>query len=211
MADGRILRGEATRERVLAAARELFGSRGYEDTSIESVLAASGVARGALYHHFPSKADLFDAVAVEVFVEIADRTWEAARRHRTARERLRAGSHAWLGMARDPEVQRIALLDPQTVLGWRRWRGLDERYSLGALRAAFARLAEEGAVPAGQADVLANVWLAALNEAALLIADADDGGAAHAQAVAAIDTLLDRLTGTRGRTGARRPRTTATA
>ncbi len=195
MSDGRILRGEATRERLLAAARELFGAHGYEATSIESVLAASGVARGALYHHFASKAELFDAVAVEVFVEIADRTWEAARGRRTPRERLRAGSHAWLGLARDPAVQRIALLDPQTALGWRRWRDLDERYSLGALRAAFARLAEEGAVPPAQADVLANVWLAALNEAALLIADAEDEQAAHAQAVAAVDTLLDRLTG----------------
>jgi AcrR family transcriptional regulator len=113
--DGRRARGAATRERLLAAARSLFGERGYEATSIESVLAASGVARGALYHHFQSKAELFDAVLAEVLVEIADRGADAAgAAGGDPLEGLRAGSHAWLAMALDPAIQRIALLDPRT-------------------------------------------------------------------------------------------------
>jgi AcrR family transcriptional regulator len=191
--DRRRTRGEATRERLLASARALFGTRGYEATSIESVLEASGVARGALYHHFRSKAELFDAVAQEVFVEIAEQTDAAARGGVDTLERLRAGSHAWLLMALDPAVQRIALLDPPTVLGWARWRSLDEQHTLGGLRASFRRLADEGRIPDGQQELLAYMLLAALNEAALFIASAEEQRAAMDTARATIDGLLDRL------------------
>ena len=194
MTDQRRARGQATRERLLAAARELFGERGYEATPIEAVLEASGVARGALYHHFQSKAELFDAVAEELFVEIADVTDAAAREGADTLERLRAGSHAWLQMALDPAVQRIALLDPQAALGWTRWRELDEQHTLGGLRLSFERLAREGRVPDGQQQLLAYMLLAALNEAALFVAYADDKHAALDTGQAAIDTLLDRLT-----------------
>jgi AcrR family transcriptional regulator len=193
--DGRRVRGAATRERLLAAARRLFGERGYEATSIESVLAASGVARGALYHHFPSKAELFDAVLVDVLVEIAERSAAAAAGRKDPLEGLRAGSHAWLEMALDPAIQRIALLDPTTAVGWARWREQDQAYSLGGLRATLLRLSEEGRVPAGQAELLAHVLLAALNEAALYVAFAEDQPAAADTARASVDTLLDRLFG----------------
>jgi AcrR family transcriptional regulator len=195
--DGRRVRGAATRERLLAAARRLFGERGYEATSIESVLAASGVARGALYHHFPSKAELFDAVLVDVLVEIAERSAAAAAGRKDPLEGLRAGSHAWLEMALDPAIQRIALLDPTTAVGWARWREQDQAHSLGGLRATLLRLSEEGRVPAGQAELLAHVLLAALNEAALFVAFAEDQPAAADTARASVDTLLDRLFGYR--------------
>jgi AcrR family transcriptional regulator len=195
MVDLRVARGEATREQLLEAARRLFGERGYEATSIEAVLDSAGVARGALYHHFDSKADLFDAVAVRVFVEIAEETADAARAHDEPLQRLRAGSHAWLQMALDPAVQRIALVDPPTVLGWSRWRALDEQYTLGGLRSGFRRLAGEGRIPRGQDELLAHLLLAALNEAALFIGSASDQPAALTSARAAVDTLLDRLAG----------------
>jgi AcrR family transcriptional regulator len=178
---------------VISTARELFGARGYEGTSIEAVLEASGVARGALYHHFASKAELFDAVAEEVFVEIAERTSRAALTAADVRDQIRAGSQEWLAMALDPAVQRIALLDPPTVLGWERWRALDESHSLGGLRAGFRSLEQQGRIPAGEGELLANMLLAALNEAALFIAYADEPGAALETARGALDTLLDRL------------------
>jgi AcrR family transcriptional regulator len=194
-ADGRRLRGAATRARVLEAARELFGEHGYEGTSIDAVLRRSGVARGALYHHFGSKADLFDAVVERVFVDIAQQTGAAAAAVEGTLERLRAGCQAWLTMALDPAIQRLALLDPPAALGWSRWRELDDRYSLGGLRASMRALAAEGRLPEQEHELFANMLLAALNEAALYIAAADDPRAALDVGRAAIDTLLDRLAG----------------
>ena len=195
MVDRRKERGEATRLRLRATARRLFGERGYDGSSVEAVLEISGVARGALYHHFPSKVELFNAVVEEVFVEIAETTSAAARGTADPLEGLRAGSHAWLEMALDPAVQRIALLDPPTVLGWTRWRELDEQHTLGGLLASFARLARDGRIADGEAELLAHMLLAALNEAALFIAYADDQPAAMDLGRAAVDTLLDRLCG----------------
>jgi AcrR family transcriptional regulator len=195
MADGRRERGVATRERVVAAARRLFGERGYEGTSIEAVLETSGVARGALYHHFHSKAELFDAVLEEVMIEISEVTNGAARGIADPLEALRAGCHAWVHMALDPAVQRIVMLDPQAVVGWGRWRALDEQYSLGGLLASLRVLAREERIPPGQSELLAYMLLAALNEAALFIAGAEDQAAAVITGQATIDTLLDRLAG----------------
>jgi len=194
MTDGRITRGEATRERILGAARLLFGELGYEHTSIEAVLESSGVARGALYHHFPSKAALFDAVLEAVVAELASRASREARGG-DALENLRAGARSWMQMAREQEVQRIYLLDPQAAVGWARWRELDERYWLGALRASFAKLAEEGRVPRGQEQLLAYMLCAVLTEAALFVAYATDQLIAARTAEAAVETLLDRLVG----------------
>jgi AcrR family transcriptional regulator len=152
------------------------------------------VTRGALYHHFQSKAELFDEVAQELFLEIAEQTSAAAAEGATPLERLRAGAHAWLQMALDPAIQRIALLDPQAAVGWTRWRELDEQYSLGGLRSSFRRLTAEGRIPEGEGELLAQMLLASLNEAALFIAYAEDQQAALNTGCAAVDTLLDRLT-----------------
>jgi len=192
MPDGRITRGEATRQRILGAARVLFGEHGYEHTSIEAVLESSGVARGALYHHFPSKSALFDAVLEAVVAELAARAAQQAHGG-DALENLRAGARSWMQMAREPDVQRIYLLDPQAVVGWARWRELDERYWLGGLRASFGKLAREGRVPQGQEQFLAYMLCAVLTEAALFVANASDQASAGRTAEASVDLLIDRL------------------
>ena len=193
--DLRIEKGRATRERLLETARDLFGRDGYEATSIEAVLQGAGVARGALYHHFDNKTALFDAVLERLIAEIAATAAEAGRAQDDPLEALRAGTGAWLRAALAPEVQQIALVDAPAVVGWRRWRELDEQYTLGGVRAALRRLAEQGRVPEDQVDVLANMLLAAVGEAALLIPRADDPRTALAAGQAALDTLLERVAG----------------
>jgi AcrR family transcriptional regulator len=193
--DLRLERGKTTRDRIVAAAVELFGEHGYDGTSIGAVLESAGVARGALYHHFPSKEALFDAVLERVVAEAAATAAEAARAGDDPVASLRAGCDAWLQLALDPAVQRIALLDPPAVVGWTRWRELDEQYTLGGLRANLTRIAEQGRLPRGDVDVLAHMLLAAVSEAALLIARADDPESALAAGRAAVDTLLTRLVG----------------
>lgn len=195
MPDLRSERGRATRDRIIAASRALFGEHGYEGTSIEAILTAAGIKRGALYHHFATKEALFDAVLDTVVADIAASAADAARGVADPVASLRAGLSAWLRMAMDPAVQRIALLDPPAVVGWTRWRQIDEQHVLGGMRASLRRVAEAGRLPAHEVDLLAHMVLAAVNEAALMIAQADDPQAALVLGQSTIDTLLDRLVG----------------
>jgi AcrR family transcriptional regulator len=193
--DLRLEKGRATRERLVATARELFGRDGYDATSVEAVLKASGVARGSLYHHFDNKTALFDAVLDQVIAEAAAGAADAARAQKDPVEGLRAGCVAWLQRALDPATQQIALVDAPAVVGWARWRELDEQYTLGGVRRSLQLIAQDGRLPADQVDVLANMLLAGVAEAAMLIPHADDPEAAFAAGRAAFDTLLDRLAG----------------
>lgn len=196
MPDLRIEKGTATRERLIEAGRDLFGAHGYDGTSIQLVLTRAGIARGALYHHFESKEALFDAVLERITAEVAGQAADAARAAGDDPvDQLRAASNTWLEVALDPAIQRITLLDAPVVVGWSRWRELDEQHTLGGLKATLQRIADSGRLPAESVDVLAHMVLAAVAEAALLIARADDPEAALESGQAAVDTLLGRLVG----------------
>ena len=195
MTDLRRERGRAPRERLIAAAREQFGARGYEATSIEAILESAGVKRGALYHHFESKQALFDAVLDRVISDVAEAVAKAARAKDDPVESLRAGCATWLRMALDPAIQRIAILDPPSVVGWTRWRELDEQHILGGLRRNLQLIAAEDRLPHADVDLLAHMVLASVTEAALLIARADDPRDALDKGQRAVDALLERLVG----------------
>jgi AcrR family transcriptional regulator len=191
--DRREEKGRATRDTLIKAARSLFGQHGYDGTSIEAILEASGVARGALYHHFANKAELFDAVLDREVARIAEAAASAARRAGDPLASLRAGCATWLREALDPAVQQIALLDSPAVVGWNRWREIDEQHTLGRLRANVKRIADDGAIPADEVDVLTNMVLAAVAEAALVIARHEDPDAALDTGLRSLDTLLTRV------------------
>lgn len=191
--DGRVVRGRGTRERLVETARAQFGAHGYDATSIETILSTAGVARGALYHHFPNKAALFDAVLEQVTGELGVVVGAAARGHRDPVASLRAGVIAWLRHAAEPAVQQIVLLDAPAVVGWSRWRSVDEQDTVAGTKMALRRLADAGHLPTGSADVLAHLVVAAVGEAALLVARAPDPAAALVEVERAIGILLDRL------------------
>lgn len=193
MVDGRVEKGEATRGHLLQISRRLFGERGYEGTSIEVILAASRVSRGSLYHHFKTKQALFDAVLEWVVSDVAENAMRAALAAPDPASGLRAGFAAWLELARDPAVQRIALLDGPAVVGWQRCREIELEHGLGGLRATLERIAGEGRLPPGDVDVFAHMLLAAVSEAALMIATADAPERALASTRAAVQAFLARL------------------
>lgn len=190
---GRVEQGQATRQQIVVVATDLFARHGYEGTSIEAVLAASEVSRGALYHHFASKEALFEAVLERVEQGIAKRIVAAASVGPDAVGRLRAGCLAWLRIAEDPTAQQIALIDAPSVVGWQKWREIDGRYAFGLLKGALAAVAAEGRIRPELVEVLAHMLLAALLELALVIARADKPRAALKTGEAAVDELLQRL------------------
>jgi AcrR family transcriptional regulator len=183
-------RREQTRTALLGAARELFAERGFAAAGREDIVERAGVTRGALYHHFASKEELFRAVYEQVEDELCGATIAAAAASDDPVEQLRRGSHSFLDAASTPEVRRIVLLDAPAVLPGDVRRELSERYGLGLVRAALQATEDAGRLRIGPVALLAPVVLAALHEAATLIADGADANGVRT----VVDGLLDALT-----------------
>jgi AcrR family transcriptional regulator len=188
-------RTAATRAALIAAARPRFGAHGYAAVSTPEVAEAAGVSRGALYHHFDDKAALFAAVAEAVEADLTERIALASLDGTPgdARGALRRGAAAWLDATADPEIRQILLLDGPVVLGWTGWRDLTARYGLGLTEAALAAGVEDGTIRSGPVATMAHLLLGALNEAAQLVAGAEDPAAARAEVDAVVDLLFDAL------------------
>jgi AcrR family transcriptional regulator len=182
--------GLATRQGIVAAATRLFAEHGYAGVPIEAVLAATGLSRGALYHHYAGKEALFEAVVEAVETDVCQKVIARSAGARDAARALVAGGEAFLELAQDPAVRQIVLIDAPSVLGWAKWREIEARYGFGLLKASLARAAAEGALAPDKVEIFAHILLAALGEVALVIAKADDRNAASAEAKAAMGTLL---------------------
>ena len=191
-------RGQATRAHLIDVATRLFAEHGYDGTSIEAVLAESGASRGSLYHHFQGKDALFWAVLEGIAVRIGAAVADAERGAQDPVAALRAGSLAWMRLAADPVIAQTVLIDAPAVFGWQRWRELDEENSLGFIRAALEYAAEAGRIDRRHVDAFAHIVLAAANEAAQMIARADDPAAALSAGESAFADFLDRLLGDPG-------------
>jgi AcrR family transcriptional regulator/SAM-dependent methyltransferase len=191
-------RREATRAALIAAGRRLFAERGYAGVGTEEIVRRAGVTRGALYHHFPGKHDLFRAVYERVEQELTERIVAEVPLVGDPVAVLRDGTATFLDACLEPEVQRIALLDAPSVLGHDAWRAIGERYGLGLIRAALQSAVDTGAIPDQPVRPLAHVLLGALDEAALLIARADDVAAARREVGETLDRLLGALTAPAG-------------
>ena len=186
-------RAEATRAALLGAARRLFVEKGYFATGTEEIVAEAGVGtRGALYHHFADKRALFEAV-IEAVEEDLVAAAAAATPPEGAFAQLRAGLLGFLEASLTPEVPQVLLRDGPAVLGWQEWRALEERYGLGAIRALLDQAVAEGTLPPQPLDALAHVLLAAVDEAALYIANSPEPRLAKVDAVGTMDRLLGGL------------------
>jgi AcrR family transcriptional regulator len=169
-------RSEATRTALVAAARRLFGERGYADVGTEEVVRAAGVTRGALYHHFGGKRDLLEAAYRQVEEELTQRVAEivVGGGAESPTEAMRAGVAVFLDACTEPEVQRIVLLDAPAVLGWDRWREIAADYGLGLIEASLSAAIEAGEIPQQPVKPLAHLLMGALDEAAMLVARSED-------------------------------------
>lgn len=185
-------RSEATRTALVDAARARFAERGFAAVGTEEIVRAAGVTRGALYHHFGGKQELFLAVFETVEQELTERLAHVALGAGDPLAGLRAGAAAFLDSADDPSIQRITLIDAPAVLGWERWRELGLRYGLGLVEAALGAAMDAGAIRRQPLRPLAHLLLGALDEAALLLARSDDP-ATRAEVGAVVDALIEGL------------------
>ena len=182
------------RRAVLEAAHDLFMERDYGEVSTEQVLERSGVSRGALYHHFPSKLDLFRAVFEASERRVIERIVARAPTPATPFEGLLLLARGYLRAAEtDEELRRIGLGQSRAVLGWEGWRRAVADLGIGVALATVTAAIEAGELVPDDPETTALVLLGALIEGAMLIAVAEDRAAARERSEAVIVDLLQGL------------------
>ena len=190
---GKAEQGEATRAQLVATARALFAEDGYRSTGTEEIVQRAGVTRGALYHHFKDKKDLFRAVHLQVEAEVTASIGESMAAAKDPYGMLRIGVLAFLDASTDPEIARIALVDAPSVLGWQEWREIDLQYGLGLLVAGLQGGMDTGTLRVQPVVPLAHLMLGAMSEAGMVIANAEDPVAARAEVEGPLLGLLEGL------------------
>ncbi len=188
-----------TRQALVEVARTLFAERGYAATGTEDIVAAARVTRGALYHHFRDKADLFRAVMAECAQEMAERlveqeTLRAQAEQGDSWQLLRTGFQSFLDACTDPDFQRIVLVEGPAVLGHSAWDALVEQHGYGLLAEALTEAIQEGRIDDLPVPPLTRMLASLISEASLYIARAEDHGLARREAGLVLDRLLVGLT-----------------
>lgn len=184
---------QATRDALIAAALGLFSERGYSGVGTEEIVKRARVTRGALYHHFRDKQDLFRAVHDRVEQELVESIGAQMAGVSDPWEVMLTGTRAFLDACESGPVKQIALSDAPAVLGWQEWRQIDERYGLGLMKAALAGGMQAGVLRDVPLDALSHLMLGALSEAAFVVANAEDPAATRQDVETALFELLEGL------------------
>jgi AcrR family transcriptional regulator len=183
-------RTEATRGRLVATARQLFAEQGFAATSTEDILAAASASRGAMYHHFSSKTELFQAAFEAVEDDLTAAVITAAIDESDPIRQLSIGFSVFLDQCLRDDVQRIVMLEGPTVLGWDTWHELDERYAFGSLRAVLMSAADLGRIEPENVEPLAHLLTGAIMRAGMVVARADDPANAKLAMTATFELML---------------------
>lgn len=187
-------RSEATTGQLVATARDLFARDGYAGTSLETVSSEAGVTKGALYHHFSSKRDLFRAVFEQEEIALAHASHDAYRRESDPWKGFQAGCIAFLEGSLDPGVQRIVVLDGPSVLGWETVREIEKRHSMAMIEGGLRQAMESGRIATRATGPLAHMLFGALCEGAMTVArSGGDQQAAMREMAAELRSLLAAL------------------
>ncbi len=185
---------EGAREALVEAAHALFMERDYAQVSTAEILERSGVSRGALYHHFPAKLDLFTAVWEASERRVIERIVEQVPASSTPFESLVDLARGYLRAAEtDEEPRRIGLGQSRTVLGWERWHEAAMELGIGVVLAVVSAAIEAGELPPNDPETAAVVLLGATIEAAMLVVVADDPAAARERSEAVVVEMLEGL------------------
>jgi AcrR family transcriptional regulator len=186
---------EATTEALLAAARELFTTRGYGSVGADEIVARAGVTSDALSRQYQGKEELFRAVLVRLSAEAARQVASEALAQEDPWQTLVVGIDAFLDACARPDVRQIVFLDGPSVLDWDVWRALYSERVLDLVEAALQRAIDAGRLIPQPADALAQVLLGALREAAIAVAEAEDPIAARDEMGATVRRFLEGVRG----------------
>jgi AcrR family transcriptional regulator len=186
-------RSQATTAELIESARQLFAADGFAATLLDDVVRRAGVTKGALYHHFDSKRQLFEAVFEQEQRRLAEIGLAAYARKRDHWEGFYAACRAFFEASLDPGVQRITLLDGASVLGWERLREIEDRHTVANLRRGLEIAIDQGVIAPRPLEPLVQMLNGAICEAAMMVARAEDQRAATRQVLAELKLFLDAL------------------
>src|SRR5687768_8706329 len=161
--DGRAAQGEATQRTLRAHARRMFAQKGYAEAATDELVRRARVTKGALYHHFTNKLELYRAVVEDMERELASEIQAAAAKHHDTAGRLRAMCRAYLDACSDPSVARVLVLEAPVVLSWRGWCVLAQKYEVAAFKACLREVVAPGSDRDEASDTMAQVVLGALH------------------------------------------------
>lgn len=189
-------RTAATRTALIDAARRLFAEHGFAGVGTEAIVHGAAVSRGALYHHFADKTELFAAVLDNVEGEVSGQLAAVVGADASGGfvDVMLRCVEAWLDACERPEVQRIVLVDGPSVLGWARWREVCQPHILGLVSAALTQGMADGSLEPQPVTPLAHLLLAVADEAAMYVVTNEDPTTARREIVAIVRRLLESLT-----------------
>ncbi len=170
---------EPTAHRLVAEARAQFARKGFAATSLDDVVSACGLTKGAFYHHFSSKTELFAAVYEAEQRDLAERVAAAAAAETDPWQGVLRAIGAYLDAESDSRAQRITMMDAPSVIGWEVMRDVQAGYGLALVKSSIAQLRDAGLIGEHNEDVLAHLLLSALVESALMVTQAEDPAAAR--------------------------------
>ncbi|SRX95263.1 TetR-type transcriptional regulator [Saccharopolyspora erythraea NRRL 2338] [Mycobacterium shimoidei] len=183
-----------TRDALIRAGRELFGQNGFRQTSVEDLARTARVTTGALYHHFPTKTALFEAVFEHAHTELMSASMEAAQDASDELDELARGFDAFLDAILEPDLQRILILDGPAVLGLARYTELDERYAFAVIVEALRAATDAGTLRVDDPETITRLLLGALTRGAMLIANSADPVATRHAVAQSMRALLNGFT-----------------
>jgi AcrR family transcriptional regulator len=186
-------RREKTRSAILKAAKFAFGERGFAATRMDDVASGASVAKGALYHHFPTKKAVFEAVFEQVSLDLVSELERIARAEKDALAAMAARTEGYFAICARGATGQIILRDGPAVLGWERWREIDAQYFGGKFPRAIAHAMDGGLIARQPLEPLARLLLGAVTEAAVACSFGRDIGKVGADYARAFRSLLDGL------------------
>jgi AcrR family transcriptional regulator len=186
-------RSAGTTAALLDAARSLFAEEGFAGTSLETVAAEAGVTKGALYHHFSSKRELFRAVYAREQERLVEQSFGASARKRDPWDAFEAALVAYFEAASDPAVQRITLLDAPSALGWEECHGIAVSSWSMLIEGGLARAIDAGELEPRPLEPLANLLYGAICQGAMIVARSDNQRKDRAAFLAELRALVRGL------------------
>jgi AcrR family transcriptional regulator len=186
-------RRAATQAAILKAARKLFGDGGFQATTMDDIASAARVAKGAVYHHFKTKEDVFEAVFEEVSRDLVAEIAKVSRAERDVLVAMAAGTQHYLAACSKGATGQIILRDGPAVLGWERWREIDARHFGGKIPRALEVAMERGLIGRQPVEPLARLLLGAMTEAAVACAGSSDIKKAGVEYSRAFRSLLEAM------------------